>query len=146
MGTPSAKTGAFQFEGMLDRVRIYNYAMSEDKIAAHFKDESAEYGFDTTWFSRLKATPYFYLERGEVVIEADFKGLQPFHGHGRLEATLSAKNKPNEYGDFTDLKCLTRWGGKSDDYAKKVLDGREVLLVFDEEAGERGYYLSLIHI
>ena len=96
MGTPSAKTGAFQFEGMLDRVRIYNYAMSEDKIAAHFKDESAEYGFDTTWFSRLKATPYFYLERGEVVIEADFKGLQPFHGHGRLEATLSAKNKPNE--------------------------------------------------
>ena len=35
----------------------------------------------------------------------------------------NAKNKPNEYEDITDLKCLTRWGDKSDDYAKKVLDG-----------------------
>ncbi len=56
----------------------------------------------------------------------------------------NAKNKPDEYGDITDLKCLTRWGNKSDDYAKKVLDGREVLLVFDEEAGERGYYGRLL--
>ena len=56
----------------------------------------------------------------------------------------NAKNKPNEYGNITDLKCLTRWGDKSDDYAKKVLDGREVLLVFDEEAGERGYYGRLL--
>ena len=56
----------------------------------------------------------------------------------------NAKNKPDEYGDITDLKCLTRWGNKSDEYAKKVLDGREVLLVFDEEAGERGYYGRLL--
>ena len=56
----------------------------------------------------------------------------------------NAKNKPNEYGNITDLKCLTRWGNKSDDYAKKILDGREVLLVFDEEAGERGYYGRLL--
>ena len=56
----------------------------------------------------------------------------------------NAKNKPNEYGDITDLKCLTRWGDKSDDYAKKVLDGKEVNLVFDEDAGERGYYGRLL--
>ena len=56
----------------------------------------------------------------------------------------NAKNKPNEYGDITDLKCLTRWGDKSDDYAKKVLNGKEVLLVFDDEAGERGYYGRLL--
>ena len=56
----------------------------------------------------------------------------------------NAKNKPNEYGNITDLKCLTKWGDKSDDYAKKVLNGKEVLLVFDEEAGERGYYGRLL--
>ena len=31
----------------------------------------------------------------------------------------NAPNKANEYGDIADLKCLTRWGDKSDDYAKK---------------------------
>ena len=56
----------------------------------------------------------------------------------------NAKNKPNEYEDITDLKCLTRWGDKSDDYARTVLDGKEVRLVFDDEAGERGYYGRLL--
>ena len=56
----------------------------------------------------------------------------------------NAKNKPNEYEDITDLKCLTIWGDKSDDYAKKVLDGKEVNLVFDDEAGKRGYYGRLL--
>ena len=56
----------------------------------------------------------------------------------------NAPNKPNEYGDITDLKCLTKWGDKSDDYARSVLDGKEVLLVFDEKAGERGYYGRLL--
>ena len=56
----------------------------------------------------------------------------------------NAVNKPNEYGDITDLKCLARWGDKSDDYAKSILDGKEVRLVFDEEAGERGYYGRLL--
>ena len=56
----------------------------------------------------------------------------------------NAKNKPNEYGEITDLKCLTRWGNKSDDYARSILDGKEVRLVFDEGAGERGYYGRLL--
>ena len=56
----------------------------------------------------------------------------------------NAVNKPNEYGDITDLKCLARWGDKSDDYAKSILDGKEVRLVFDEAAGERGYYGRLL--
>jgi len=56
----------------------------------------------------------------------------------------NTKNKPNEYGNITDLKCLARWGNKSDDYAKKVLDGKKVLLVFDKKAGERGYYGRLL--
>ena len=56
----------------------------------------------------------------------------------------NAANKPNEYGNITDLKCLTEWGNKSDDYARSILDGKEVRLVFDEGAGERGYYGRLL--
>ena len=56
----------------------------------------------------------------------------------------NAANKPNEYGEITDLKCLTRWGNKSNEYAKSILDGKEVRLVFDEGAGERGYYGRLL--
>ena len=86
----------FQFEGMLDRVRVYKGALSEKEIATRFKTHAAEYGFDTTWFSRLKVKPYYYLQRDEVVIEADFKGLQPLRGNGRLEATLAAKQNPSK--------------------------------------------------
>ena len=57
---------------------------------------------------------------------------------------INAKNKPNEYKDITDLKCLNIWADKSDDYAKRVLDGKEVNLVFDNQAGERGYYGRLL--
>ncbi len=90
----SSTSGGFQFEGMLDRVRVYNRAISSDEIVAHFKGESGEYGFDTTWYKRVKVKAYYYLDRGEVVIEADYKGLQPFKGKGRLEVTLASKKKP----------------------------------------------------
>jgi len=83
-----------KFEGMLDRVRVYNYAIPEEDIAGHFKREAGEYGFDTTWFKRVKTKLYSYLERGEVVVEVDYKGLQPFKGKGRLEVTLANKENP----------------------------------------------------
>ena len=85
-----------KFEGFLDNVRVYNYAISVDEVAERFKSVAGEYGFDTTWFSRVKTKLYSYLDRGEVVIETDFKGLQPFKGTGRLEVTLASKKSPDQ--------------------------------------------------
>ncbi len=85
-----------KFKGMLDRVRVYNRALSAEEVVAHFKGEATRYGFDPTWFKRVKVAPYYYLERGEIVVEADYKRLQPLEGKGQLEVTLSSKEKPKE--------------------------------------------------
>ena len=79
------------FKGLLDSVRVYNRALPAGEAVAHFKAEAAGYGFDPTWFRRVKVAPYYYLDRGEVVVEVDYRGLQPLEGRGRLEVTLSRR-------------------------------------------------------
>ena len=85
-----------KFKGLLDRVRIYRRALSGDEVVAHFKDEATKYGFDATWFSRVKVTPFAYLDRGEMLIEANYRGLQPLGGKGQLEVTLSRRQQPDK--------------------------------------------------
>ena len=80
-----------KFKGMLDKVRVYNRALTTAEAVAHFKTEAGGYGFDPTWFKRVRITPYYYLDRGEAVIEADYRGLQPLAGEGQIEITLSSK-------------------------------------------------------
>ncbi len=94
MGTKGAPGGE-RFRGMLDKVRVYNRAISGEEVVAHFQAEKAEY-LDLTWLGRVKVTPYYYLDRREMVVEADYKEMQPLKGNGRLEVTLSNKEKPKE--------------------------------------------------
>ena len=84
-----------KFKGAVDRVRVYRSALADDRIVAHFKAEAVDYGFDPTWFSRLKVTAYPYLDRGQVLVAADYTGLQPLQGNGKLEVTLAATDKPD---------------------------------------------------
>lgn len=79
-----------KFKGLVDKVRVYDRALSVEEISAHFKAEAAGFGFDPGWFTRAKVTPFYYLDRGEVVVEVDYKGLQPLDGNGRIEMTLSS--------------------------------------------------------
>jgi len=95
MGTKGSPQSA-KFKGLMDRVRVYRRALSAEEAVAHFKAEAPEYGYDPTWFSRVKVTPYCYFDRGEVVVEADYQGLLPLKEKGRLEATLSRKDRPGE--------------------------------------------------
>ena len=84
------------YKGMVDRVRLYNRGLTAEEVVTHFRDESSGYDFDPIWFKRVKVIPYYYLDRGEITIEADYKGLQPFDGKARLEVTLAAKENPNK--------------------------------------------------
>ncbi len=85
-----------KFRGMMDKVRVYGRALSAEEVVAHFKGEAPGYGHDPTWFRRVKLTPYYYLDRGEVVIEADYTGLQPLEGKAQIDVTLSSKEQPQE--------------------------------------------------
>jgi hypothetical protein len=85
-----------KFKGMLARVRVYDRGLSEGEVVAHFKDEAAGYGFDPSLFSRVKVAPYYYFDLGRIVVEADYRGLQPLEGKGRIEVTLSNQANPKE--------------------------------------------------
>ena len=84
-----------KFKGMLDSVRVYNRALLGDEAVAHFKAEAAEHDYDARWFNRVKVTPYLYLGRGEVVVEADYRSLLPLRDRRRLTVALSSKAKPD---------------------------------------------------
>lgn len=78
-----------RFQGPVDAMRVYNRALDAKEAIAHFKDEAPHYGFDPTWFERVKVTPYYYFDRDQIVIMADYKGLQPLSGQGQLHVTLA---------------------------------------------------------
>ncbi len=55
------------------------------------------------------------------------------------------ENKPNEYklldGTYiTDLDWLKKWGINAKEFAKKELDSKTVIIVFDNTAPKKGYY------
>jgi micrococcal nuclease len=53
-------------------------------------------------------------------------------------------NKPNEYGDITDVACLNTWGNKASDYVRNRIKGQQVELIFDAQAGRRGGFDRLL--
>jgi len=84
------------YKGMVDKVRLYNRGLTAEEVVTHFRDEAPAYGFNPAWFKRVKVTPYYYLDRGEIVVEADYKRLQPFDGRARLEVALFRKEDPDK--------------------------------------------------
>ena len=80
---------------MIDRVRLYDRAFSQDEAITHFKEEAGDYGFDPAWFRRVKVTPFYYLDRNEIFLEVDYQGLQPLAGNGKLEVVLAKMGEPD---------------------------------------------------
>ena len=109
MGSSGGSDGP-RFEGAMDTVRLYNRSLSAEEVVAHFKDEAEGYGYDPTWFHRLKVTPYYYLDRGEVVVEANYRGLQPLPEGARLEATLASRADPEQILERQVLDALPEGG------------------------------------
>jgi len=73
---------------MLDNVRLYDRALTRDEVLAHYRGEAATHDFDPAWFQRVKITPYYYLDDGYAIVEADYSAMRPLEGAGRVEATL----------------------------------------------------------
>jgi hypothetical protein len=84
-----------KFKGMLDNVRIYNRALTGEEATATFLAEAADHDFEVKWFSQPRVTPYYYLDRGEIVLEAEYRWLQPLNGKGRFDVTLASASSPD---------------------------------------------------
>ena len=97
VGDPDAEdpnlTRTAHFNGMLDDVRIFDRSLAAKEVQASFRRSAAGYDLDTTWFGRLRLTPYCYFHRGEVVVDVDFTGLQPIGPAAAVEACLMQVGK-----------------------------------------------------
>jgi len=58
--------------------------------------------------------------------------------------TEEERNRPNEYDHITDLRCLTIWGLKAEQFTKDAIEHKNVYLVFDPISPRRGYYGRLL--
>lgn len=47
---------------------------------------------------------------------------------------------PGEYTGIQNNSCLVKWSEKASNYTQKNLENREITLIFDSEAGEKGSY------
>ena len=95
VGTPG-RPELPDYKGAIDNIRMYNRALTDEQVIAHFKQEAVGYGFDPRWFERVKVTSYDYPDQETLVVEADYRRLHPLDGNGRIEVTLAAENRPEE--------------------------------------------------
>jgi hypothetical protein len=128
-----------KFKGPVDKMRVYNRAFEHKEAVAHFKAEAGDYGFDTTWFKRVKVTPYYYFHRNQIVVKADFKGLQPLPDNAHLKVTLASKDNPQKIIQQNTLDQLPDSGVaeiklQSDDIA----DGNYIVrVILEDDNGKR---------
>ncbi len=83
--------GPPHFNGLLDNVRVYSRALSPKEIAGRFRAEAPQYGYDPEWLRRVKVTPYYYFDRGQIVLEVDYRLRQPLADKSRLDVTLHSQ-------------------------------------------------------
>lgn len=65
-----------EYKCMMDEVRVYNRALSEEEVVAHYRQEAKATGrHDVTWFDKVKLTPHTFPMSSTVVVGADFAGM-----------------------------------------------------------------------
>ena len=76
------------FKCMMDDVRIYNRALSDDEILSRYREEAGAKGKDTTFFDRPRLAVHAYPALGDVVVTADFWPMRSLLKGARLEVTV----------------------------------------------------------
>ncbi|MFH0965005.1 MAG: LamG domain-containing protein [Planctomycetota bacterium] len=61
---------------VIDDVRVYNRALSEEEVIAHYKQEGSARGKDLSRFEKVKLASHASPAAREVVVEADFSGME----------------------------------------------------------------------
>ena len=78
-----------KYKGMIDHVRVYNRALTEEEVVTHFRAEAPHYGFDPSLFRRVQVKPYYYFDHNKIILEVDWTFLQPLQDQGKLHVSLT---------------------------------------------------------
>jgi len=93
------------WRGVLDDVRIYNRALSEEEVINHYKQKAGEYGVDTAMFDRIGIVLYPFRAEKRLLALVDFSGLLPRPKDAALEVSLFLKGsaEPLQKQEFKNL-------------------------------------------
>ena len=101
------------FPGLIGTVRVHNRALTDDEIVAGYRREAALYGLETVWFDRTKLTAYPYHDRGEIVVDVDYRGIVPLPKDARMKVELAAADAQAPLVS-RELTNLPPWGTRED--------------------------------
>ena len=76
------------FKGTMDEVRIYNRALSDEEILAHYKEDAAAFGKDTSLFKRPEIRIEVLPEPGWIAVEVDYGLMRPLPEGSSAEAQI----------------------------------------------------------
>ncbi len=68
------------FKCIMDDVRVYNRALSEEEVLRHYRGSAREKGHDFSAFVQVDLTPHVVTASRVLVVEADFSRMQPDPG------------------------------------------------------------------
>ena len=92
------------FNGIIDDLKMYDRALSQDEIVAEYKKGAASRGKDVSWFGKLKVKPYFHFAESKAILEVDFKGVLPLReGSDVLVQLGRPRQKPLEVRPVTSI-------------------------------------------
>lgn len=87
-GDDPAHSRKAHWRGMLDEVRIYSRALSDEEILSHYKQAAAGYGVNVTWFDRLRIIACHFRPEQRMLLVCDYSGVFPRPADASLEAIL----------------------------------------------------------
>ena len=77
---------------MMDDVRIYSRALTEEEITSHYRNGAGDKGKDVSLFSKVKLSAQFLANASMLIVEADFSAMEALLSPGsRLIAGLHSK-------------------------------------------------------
>ena len=123
-----------KFKGPIDKMRVYNRAFESEEAISHFKAEAGDYGFDTSLFKRMKVSPYYYFDRDQIVIVANYRGLQPLDSKTRLKMTLANQDHPEKLLQTETIESLSENGiSEVKLQCRDIADGNYLICVYLED-------------
>ena len=91
----SVGLGAPFFSGLISRVRVYNRALSERELLAHFKAEAQDHAKDTSHLARVGVDCHAYPRYGLLSARLDVRGLWPLPEGATVAASLHRLGESN---------------------------------------------------
>ena len=82
------------FRGLIGSVRVYHRALAPKEIQTRFESEFRYYPGPPAKYEQIMASPFFYLDKGQVLLDVDLCAVYPLKDHEHAWAELRVAGAP----------------------------------------------------